>query len=87
MVERKVVSRIGIPLAFCLFFLGCQTYLTAKEKTYDAEIIVADGGSPTPKLIAQLQRSPQTEALRRTGVLRPALKQSRSSPQFLDLET
>jgi carboxyl-terminal processing protease len=58
LVERKVVSRIGIPLAFCLFFLGCQTYLTAKEKTNDAEIIVADGGSPTPKLIAQLQRSP-----------------------------
>lgn len=53
--KRKVVARIGVPLAFCLLFFGLQSLLIAKEKASQPDqIILADGGAPQLPLLAQL---------------------------------
>lgn len=59
MFERRVVARIGIPLALCLTFFGIQNLIIAKEKGPSKDhIVVADNGAPIPRpLVAQLTRS------------------------------
>ncbi|MBU6455890.1 MAG: S41 family peptidase, partial [Cyanobacteria bacterium REEB67] len=54
-MERKHVSRIGIPFALCALFFGVQSLLIAKDKGQAAPIVIAaDGDSKTPNLqIAQ----------------------------------
>ncbi len=63
-MDRKVVARVGIPLAFCLAFFGLQSWLFANGKG-DAisKTLIADGASDAPHtFIAQTvknQISPQ----------------------------
>ena len=46
MLDRKVIARVGIPLAFCLAFFGLQSWLFAKGKG-DAisQTLIADGAA------------------------------------------
>jgi len=63
-LDRKVVARVGIPLAFCLAFFGLQSWLFANGKG-DAisKTLIADGAAAAPhSFIAQTvknQVSPQ----------------------------
>ncbi len=55
MLDRKLVSRVGIPFALCLTFFVVQNCLIAKDKGSDnPTVIVADGGDRAPNaLLAQ----------------------------------
>jgi hypothetical protein len=46
LLDRKVIARVGIPLAFCLAFFGLQSWLFAKGKG-DAisQTLIADGAA------------------------------------------
>ncbi len=64
MLDRKVIARVGIPLAFCLAFFGLQSWLFAKGKG-DAisQTLIADGAAgishDLTRQVALAQSNPQ----------------------------
>ncbi len=63
-MDRKVVARVGIPLAFCLSFFGLQSWLFAQGKGDTiSRTLIADGAASAPhELIAKVtgaQTNPQ----------------------------
>lgn len=58
MFERKLVGRIGIPLLFCLFFFGLQSWLIFGEK-HDQEpvLLVSRSYQSAPYVLAQTTKS------------------------------
>jgi carboxyl-terminal processing protease len=56
--ERKLLTRIGIPLLFCLFFFGLQSWLIFGEK-HDQEpvLLVSRSYQSAPYVLAQTTKS------------------------------
>ncbi|MBZ0187275.1 MAG: PDZ domain-containing protein, partial [Candidatus Obscuribacterales bacterium] len=59
MFTGKTLTRVGIPLLFCLVFFGVQSWLIASEAgTNPPHVLVADGNkSNNPVLVAQSRRA------------------------------